>query len=665
MSGFQSPQSPENGDAGPRQQDEQQQVMSAQAPQHHVLEGETSGPTYSTQDVQGQQRPQEQLPNGVDRELRHPGPSVSQPDYSVQQPGRETPGLPPALGVVSASEGPVSGAHGTAEQSGVEASIRIPGVSDARSNPQAFSISTPPPPAPPSLLSQQQATEQHTSFQHTMLPELQQPMNTASPLTSPAATVGAMTRAQHGGTLEQIRTGFEGDPRLQWPYPNPFQPQGDPPPLPPAFREEPERQGVWSGLARAGQALRRRMIGTGQSTHPSPEGSPPPPVGLMQPSVARAMYEWTARTSLISPGQPQLRGQDQASHTSSINQEMILQEVRHQVREAMKEKELEMTELRGQNKELKEALQSSLRALEDLKRDGGDRGQERQPTGYPEVRGSEPDKSGEQGDRGPLRDPLGRRLLHEQPAGNLTRSGLSGATVGDRRGDPAGLHRGEDGSLGTGGPSAGSAEPRRAAMEGKRTEEEDPLHLLAEGMRQLQLAYLGRSEKDSDVKGNVEVPMMPEVGTESAVEFSDWVYETEQAVGSLSDRASGWFATCLELARRTYDEYVNASPIERLTLDVVVPEELRAPQWARLEKKVMTLLLGAMTKVAKDDVITHRVRCRECCIECMFSTSQVERQNVQQFFGNSKGWLWETEFMNALARFASGGGTYSVLKRWG
>ena len=119
---------------------------------------------------------------------------------------------------------------------------------------------------------------------------------------------------------------------------------------------------------------------------------------------------------------------------------------------------------------------------------------------------------------------------------------------------------------------------------------------------------MGKSNKDSDVKGNVEVPMMPEVGTESAVEFSDWVYETEQAVGSLSDRASAWFAACLDLARRTYDEYVNATPIERLTLDVVVPEELSSPQWARLEKKVMTLLLGAMTKTGKDDVITHRVR---------------------------------------------------------
>ena len=101
---------------------------------------------------------------------------------------------------------------------------------------------------------------------------------------------------------------------------------------------------------------------------------------------------------------------------------------------------------------------------------------------------------------------------------------------------------------------------------------------------------------------------MPEVGSESAVEFSDWLYETEQAIGSLSDKASMWFAACLELARRTYRDYVNATPLERLALDVTIPEELRQGQWARLEKKTMTLLLGSMTKVAKDDVITYRVR---------------------------------------------------------
>ena len=285
-----------------------------------------------------------------------------------------------------------------------------------------------------------------------------------------------------------------------------------------------------------------------------------------------------------------------------------MQEVRNQVREAMQEKEQEMNELRGQNRELRDALEGSLKALEDMRSGGEGRGQERPPEVRAGLRGGEPGESGEQGGRGLLHDLTRRHLLQEQLAGNLPNRGLDGPTVSDQRGDPAGLRRGEGGSSGTRASKAAGVEPRRPTMEGERGDDGDPLQVLARGMRQLQLAYMGKSDKDSDVKGNVEVPMMPEVGTESAVEFSDWVYETEQAVGSLSDRASAWFAACLDLARRTYDEYVNATPIERLTLDVVVPEELSSPQWARLEKKVMTLLLGAMTKTAKDDVITHRVR---------------------------------------------------------
>ena len=285
-----------------------------------------------------------------------------------------------------------------------------------------------------------------------------------------------------------------------------------------------------------------------------------------------------------------------------------MQEVRNQVREAMQEKEQEMNELRSQNRELRDALEGSLKALEDMRSGGEGRGQERPPEVRAGLRGDEPGESGEQGGRGLLHDLTRRHLLQEQLAGNLPNRGLDGPTVSDQRGDPAGLRRGEGGSSGTRASEAAGVEPRRPTMEGERGDEGDPLQVLARGMRQLQLAYMGKSDKDSDVKGNVEVPMMPEVGTESAVEFSDWVYETEQAVGSLSDRASAWFAACLDLARRTYDEYVNATPIERLTLDVVVPEELSSPQWARLEKKVMTLLLGAMTKTAKDDVITHRVR---------------------------------------------------------
>ena len=132
----------------------------------------------------------------------------------------------------------------------------------------------------------------------------------------------------------------------------------------------------------------------------------------------------------------------------------------------------------------------------------------------------------------------------------------------------------------------------------------DPMSLLMQGMAQLQQAYLGRPE--GDLKATVDLPQMPEVGPDAAVEFSDWVYEAEQAIGSLSDRAALWFSACLEVARNTYDIYVTSSPLQRLSLTPDIPAELKDQKWSRLERKVMTLLLNSM-KTAKDEVITYRI----------------------------------------------------------
>eukprot|EP00439_Symbiodinium_sp_Y106_P004018 s9519_g1.t1 len=146
---------------------------------------------------------------------------------------------------------------------------------------------------------------------------------------------------------------------------------------------------------------------------------------------------------------PPRQGQDQLSSTSSIPQELIMQEVRNQVREAMQEKEQEMNELRGQNRELRDALEGSLKALEDMRSGGEGRGQERPPEVRAGLRGGEPGESGEQGGRGLLHDLTRRHLLQEQLAGHLPNRGLDGPTVSDQRGDPAGLRRGEGGSSGT------------------------------------------------------------------------------------------------------------------------------------------------------------------------------------------------------------------------
>ena len=136
----------------------------------------------------------------------------------------------------------------------------------------------------------------------------------------------------------------------------------------------------------------------------------------------------------------------------------------------------------------------------------------------------------------------------------------------------------------------------------------ESLQLLVQGMRQLQQVYLGKNEsRDSEVKGAIELPSMPELTGDAAVNFSDWLYETEQAAGGLSDRAAAWFTMCLACARETYERYQQSDPIARLSLEPLLSEELKNEKWSRLERRVLTLLLATLQKQAKDDAITHRV----------------------------------------------------------
>ena len=154
-------------------------------------------------------------------------------------------------------------------------------------------------------------------------------------------------------------------------------------------------------------------------------------------------------------------------------------------------------------------------------------------------------------------------------------------------------------------PKGLSGMARNEGAHGNGSNPTDPVELLMKGMTQLQQAYLGRPE--GDVKSSVDLPMMPAVSQDSAVEFADWVYEAEHIIGSLSDKASLWFSACLEVARTAYDAYNIASPLERLTLTPTIAGELRDPRWSRLERKVMTLLLRSTQKAAKEEVITHRI----------------------------------------------------------
>ena len=94
----------------------------------------------------------------------------------------------------------------------------------------------------------------------------------------------------------------------------------------------------------------------------------------------------------------------------------------------------------------------------------------------------------------------------------------------------------------------------------------DHLHLLVQGMRQLQQLQMNRKDhtEAEAVKGGTERQKMPEPG-DAAAEFNDWMYITEQQLGALTDNASAWFGKCLACAWEAYVRYQGSSALERLS----------------------------------------------------------------------------------------------------
>ena len=418
---------------------------------------------------------------------------------------------------------------------------------------------------------------------------------------------------------------------------NPFAPTTSPPPLSPGMVQssDSDGQGSWS-VMRISEVLHRRFVAPmmGQSssanvvehgtvaamTTPwqSPPTTTPAQTPLMSPEVRQAMSSWTAQPSLITRPVGQGQGQRDDSSSASLPQELILEEVRRQVQQAMVERDSEVKDSRAQNEELKTALHSSAQLLNEVMTAGGCGG-----GGPPSLQalreppGLEPGGNLRGSDRGanvPPEAPPGEEGSSSVFGSNpWLRGRAEGPTCGAASGlpDRSGVQGGNPvngGSMKQGVPQFGPLEDSRM-REAEDGGQGSPLELLIQGMRQLQQVYMDKrtSGEAENLKGVSELAPLPELGGDTGVEFSDWLYVAEQAIGAMSDSASLWFERTLGAAREAYARYQIASPLERLAIAPRVAPELLEPKWVRLDRKVMTLVLSAMPKMVKEDAVTHRV----------------------------------------------------------
>ena len=375
-----------------------------------------------------------------------------------------------------------------------------------------------------------------------------------------------------------------------------------------------------------------------QPAIPTTHGRP-----LMPQDVRQAMSAWTSRPSLLTP---RPRQQAEESSNASLSQEVIMEEVRKQVKAALDERETEVKRLQDENQELRQVVFAlTTRESEEVT---DDRGLGALMDGSLGLRGVEPRSNPNlerQGAHDRARPPPGLPAQSSVPGAELPSGGAGEAPPGlerlqiegggrvDRPVPPAGLPaqspvpggnpRDPDGeeasqkhpqglagiSVHGEGTQPGEGEgPGVGAAFGEDNAMVDHLHLLVQGMRQLQQLQMNRKDpvEAEAVKGSVELQRMPEPG-DAAVEFNDWLYITEQQLGALTDNASSWFAKCLACAREAYVRYQGASALERLSVTPTMTEELKDAKWFRLERRVLSLLLAAMPKAVREDTITHRV----------------------------------------------------------
>ena len=620
------------------------QVMNRPRRGGDILEGEEAGPSYGA--VNGVLPATESRRSGASSVLplgRLTSDREGQRRDSQERPeaARTDEARPAASTTLTASSQVLRQQEAADLPSGSAANVRETGVgatTDVRQQQPA-----PPPPLPqPSSSTQQQPTAQQPEQPKPAPPRLLQPLQRVEPgqgrdrLPPPlqnavqqlaqqrtAVVQAVQSRAQRALYARQDDNPGHRDGSV---FASPESLVGSPP----AQQQLEEQTGGFWSVTRVSEVLHQRLVapvlehvrGADAGPQPSPTWTPMSTGdvegSLLSPQTRRAMAAWTAQpTTLTTPIAEAPAPRDDSS-AGSLSRDVVMEEVKRQVQIAMQGRDAELQALRNQNVELQGALTASAQLLNEVIQSGGGEPGPVLPEAMRGPPGTEP-----RGD--PPGEDQGSRRAPRAPPGLLGPSSLSGSNLLGRgqdeprpSGNPFGLsgHAGPLGdNLEAGGAATSLRVPRQGSFEGPDLCEDklggaetSPLEVLVQGMKQLQQVYLEKKLPEAEaLKGNMELPQLPDLSGESAMEFSDWLYVAEQIVGSMSDSSTRWFAETLKCAKEAYYRHQLATPMERLTILPTVPSELAEPRWSRLERKVMTMLLTAMPKPIREDAVTHRV----------------------------------------------------------
>ena len=141
----------------------------------------------------------------------------------------------------------------------------------------------------------------------------------------------------------------------------------------------------------------------------------------------------------------------------------------------------------------------------------------------------------------------------------------------------------------------------------------DPMSVVLTGMAQLQgvvadLANSPKQVRQEVIKPGVNsLPELPSVGAESCLQFADWIHASKPALSDVSDTSEELWMLVLKEAKDWYARYLRLDAVSKLTSKPVPSEDVTQAKWARVSRRIETMIIAACPTSVREELSAARV----------------------------------------------------------
>ena len=141
----------------------------------------------------------------------------------------------------------------------------------------------------------------------------------------------------------------------------------------------------------------------------------------------------------------------------------------------------------------------------------------------------------------------------------------------------------------------------------------DPLSVVLTGMAQLQGVVAGivspkaNERYEATQPGVNSLPALLESGPEACFEFSDWLHSSRPALSDISDTSENLCEGVVKEAAEWYSEYLKTDILGRLSAKPTPSPFLKQKKWARVSRRIETMLIQAAPASVQEELNAARV----------------------------------------------------------